>query len=197
MNEVEYTVNQEATEQEAVETVEVVTEPVEKEKKPSKRSKKQETVEDSVVPTIVELPCKLVREGAIAPTYATDGSAALDFYAAENVTVWDERVYCIGLGVAVEVPKGYALQLIPRSSIGKETPLRMPNSMGLIDPDYRGEIKAMYVNDETRGMVPYLIAEGERIAQGYLVPTPTVKVQIVEELSETNRGEGGFGSTGK
>lgn len=140
---------------------------------------------------------KRVHKDAILPTYGTEGSGALDFYAAEDVTVWEERTYRIGLGVALEVPVGYVLQLVPRSSMGVDTPLRMPNSMGVIDSDYRGEVAAIYVNDETKGMIPYQINKGDRIAQGYLVATPKINLVEVEELSDTDRGEKGFGSTGK
>lgn len=154
-----------------------------------------ESVEEHM--TIVDMKIKRVQEDAVLPTYGTEGSGALDFYAAEDVTVWEERTYRIGLGVALEVPVGYVLQLVPRSSMGVDTPLRMPNSMGVIDSDYRGEVAAIYVNDETKGMIPYQINKGDRIAQGYLVATPKINLVEVEELSDTDRGDKGFGSTGK
>lgn len=140
---------------------------------------------------------KRVHKDAMLPTYGTEGSGALDFYAAEDVTVWEERTYRIGLGVALEVPEGHVLQLVPRSSMGMNTPLRMPNSIGVIDSDYRGEVVAIYVNDESKGMIPYQINKGDRIAQGYLVATPKINLVEVEELSDTDRGDKGFGSTGK
>lgn len=140
---------------------------------------------------------KRVHKDAMLPTYGTEGSGALDFYAAEDVTVWEERTYRIGLGVALEVPEGHVLQLVPRSSMGMNTPLRMPNSIGVIDSDYRGEVVAIYVNDESKGMIPYQINKGDRIAQGYLVPTPKINLVEVEELSDTDRGDKGLGSTGK
>ena len=154
-----------------------------------------ESVEENM--TAVDMKIKRVQEDAVLPTYGTEGSGALDFYAAEDVTVWDERTYRVGLGVAVEVPKGFVLQLVPRSSIGMDTPLRMPDSIGVIDSDYRGEVAAIYVNDETKGMIPYQINKGDRIAQGYLVATPKINLVEVEELSDTDRGDKGFGSTGK
>ena len=183
----------------------------EREKKPKRKgNKKTETMVSEVLSeadsgtesveenmTAVDMKIKRVQEDAVLPTYGTEGSGALDFYAAEDVTVWDERTYRVGLGVAVEVPVGYVLQLVPRSSIGMETPLRMPNSMGVIDSDYRGEVAAIYVNDETKGMIPYQINKGDRIAQGYLVATPKINLVEVEELSDTDRGDKGFGSTGK
>lgn len=191
-------------------TPEVVEETETKPKRKGKGSKKTETMVSEVLGeadsatesveenmTVVDMKIKRVQEDAVLPTYGTEGSGALDFYAAEDVTVWDERTYRVGLGVALEVPVGYVLQLVPRSSMGVDTPLRMPNSMGVIDSDYRGEVAAIYVNDETKGMIPYQINKGDRIAQGYLVPTPKINLVEVEELSDTARGDNGFGSTGK
>ena len=80
------------------------------------------------------------------PTYATDGSGAFDFYSVEDVVVHENYAKAINLGVAMEVPDGHVLLLFPRSSIGKNTGLRMPNSVGVIDSDYRGTIHALYDN---------------------------------------------------
>lgn len=127
------------------------------------------------------------------PTYATDGSGAFDFYSAEDVDIKRLELMAIDLGVAMEVPEGHVMLLFPRSSIGKNTPLRMANSVGVIDSDYRGTIHALYENvflqDE-------YITQGDRIAQGIIVPVPKIEFEEVEELSTTERGEGGFGSTG-
>ena len=127
------------------------------------------------------------------PTYATDGSGAFDFYSAEKVEIKGLEVMAINLGVAVEVPDGHVMLLFPRSSIGKKTPLRMANSVGVIDSDYRGTIHALYDNFVLRN---HEINQGDRIAQGIIVPIPKVEFEEVEELSTTERGEGGFGSTG-
>lgn len=126
------------------------------------------------------------------PTYATDGSGAFDFYSAEDVVVHENYAKAINLGVAMEVPDGHVLLLFPRSSIGKNTGLRMPNSVGVIDSDYRGTIHALYDNVWS----DYTVLTGDRIAQGIIVPIPKVEFEEVEELSTTERGEGGFGSTG-
>ena len=127
------------------------------------------------------------------PTYATDGSGAFDFYSAEDVDIKRLELMAIDLGIAMEVPEGHVMLLFPRSSIGKNTPLRMANSVGVIDSDYRGTIHALYENvflqDE-------YITQGDRIAQGIIAPIPKVEFEEVEELSTTERGEGGFGSTG-
>lgn len=127
------------------------------------------------------------------PTYATDGSGAFDFYSAEDVKVGNGQVRNINLGVAMEIPQGHVLLLFPRSSIGIKTCLRMANSVGVIDSDYRGTIHAMY---ENIFCVPHHINQGDRIAQGIIVPIPKVEFEEVEELSTTERGSGGFGSTG-
>ena len=126
------------------------------------------------------------------PTYATDGSGAFDFYSAEDVFVELNKVCAINLGVAMEIPQGHVMLLFPRSSIGKNTWLRMANSVGVIDSDYRGTIHALY-EDTWCGRTVF--AE-DRIAQGIIVPIPKVDFEEVEELSTTERGEGGFGSTG-
>ena len=155
-------------------------------------------------------------EGGIMPTKKTAGAAAYDCYAKEDVTV-GENPTLIGLGFALELPEGYHAEIVPRSSIGLNTNLRQPNCVGVIDSDYRGEVKAMYeckVHTCSRGMFDrfggcegiqtYLgvgngekIKKGERIAQMLIKKNEDVTLVEVDELSETDRGDGGFGSTGK
>ena len=127
------------------------------------------------------------------PTYATDGSGAFDFYSAEDVFISETEVCAINLGVAMEIPQGHVMLLFPRSSIGKKTWLRMANSVGVIDSDYRGTIHALYDNIALERQE---INKGDRIAQGIIIPIPKVEFEEIEELSTTERGEGGFGSTG-
>jgi len=129
------------------------------------------------------------------PTYATDGSGAFDFYSNVSMTVPPRGVAKIPLGVKVAIPPEYMMLIIPRSSIGSKTPLRLSNSVGLIDSDYRGEIMAMYEN-KPDAIGSRTIAEGDRIAQGFLIPKIKVTFSEVDKLPETERGEGGFGSTG-
>lgn len=126
------------------------------------------------------------------PTYATDGAGAFDFYSAEEVDIKGLEVMAIDLGVALEVPEGHVMLLFPRSSIGKNTPLRMANSVGVIDSDYRGTIHALYEN--TNGAE--FIKKWDRVAQGIIVPIPKIEFEAVELLSSTERGHGRFGSTG-
>lgn len=93
----------------------------------------------------------------------------------------------------MEIPQGHVMLLFPRSSIGKKTWLRMANSVGVIDSDYRGTIHALYDNI---ALSKQEVEQGQRIAQGIIVPIPKVEFEEVEELSTTERGTGGFGSTG-
>lgn len=138
-----------------------------------------------------------VRENAKLPTYGTDGAGAFDLYAAETIEVKGHGNK-IHLGIAVEVPEGYVMLIMPRSSMGTKTKLRMSNSIGVIDSDYRGEICAVYDNDEdVLSWAPSYVVEGARVAQGFVIPVPRVEFTEVDQLSKTARGTGGFGSTGK
>ena len=140
---------------------------------------------------MIKLKVKKLIADAVLPTYATDGSGAFDLYAPCDIELNKRRGNKIPLGIAVEVPKGYVMHIVPRSSIGLKTTMRMSNSVGIIDSDYRGEIAALYDCDEN-----VTIKKHERIAQGYLLKVPTCDIVEVDELSETERGNGGFGSTG-
>lgn len=141
---------------------------------------------------MIEVKIKLL-DGGIMPTKGTKGAAAFDCYAREDVAVSDKAAL-IGLGFAMEIPEGYHAKIFPRSSIGLKTNLRQPNSCGIIDSDYRGEVKAMY---EAKYNGFNLVRKGERIAQMLIERNEPVELVEVDELSETDRGSGGFGSTGK
>lgn len=129
--------------------------------------------------------------GGKMPVKKTADAAAWDCFAREDVVVGNNPVL-IGLGFMAEPPKGYYLEIVPRSSIGLKTKLRQPNSVGIIDNDYRGEVKAMY---EAPGSCDFVKA-GDRIAQMILRKMEEADLVQVDELSETERGAGGFGSTG-
>lgn len=145
-------------------------------------------------------------EGGIMPTKKSKGAAAFDCYARETITIAGDDPTLIGLGFALEIPEGYHAEIVPRSSIGLCTRLRQPNSVGIIDSDYRGEVKAMYeVRAETRYSTdryalfytPVEINKGDRIAQMLIKRNEDVEFLEVDELSDTERGENGFGSTGR
>lgn len=143
---------------------------------------------------IIDLPIKL-EKGATIPSYAHETDAAADLYALENMTLSAHSTgNKVRTGISIALPEGWAALLIPRSSMGMKTGLRLSNSVGLIDQDYRGEVCALYDNISDSD---YEIHAGDRIAQMLVVPAYRFKGVIVDTLPETERGEGGFGSTGK
>ncbi len=121
------------------------------------------------------------------------GDAGLDLYLLEDITIEPRETLPIKLGVACEPDNGKAYFLMPRSSISK-TPLRLANSIGLIDGGYRGELMAMCDNIKSE---PYTAEKGQRLFQIVACDCSPITYELVNELSETTRGSGGFGSTGK
>ena len=132
--------------------------------------------------------------GLQLPTYATGGAAGLDVVAAEDVTLAPGQRHAVATGFAVAIPHGYEVQVRPRSGLALKHGITCLNTPGTIDEDYRGEVKVILAN---LGSEPFEVRRGERIAQ--LVPAPVLKAEfhVVETLSETGRGAGGFGSTGQ
>lgn len=141
----------------------------------------------------IELPMTLA-PGAKEPTYAHDTDAAADLYAMEDQLI-SAGTYgnMIKTGVKIQLPEGWLALILPRSSIGLKTPLRLSNSVGLIDSSYRGELGVIYDNT---AFEDYQIKAGDRIAQLLVMPSYRFKAQVVDSLEESDRGEGGFGSTG-
>ena len=122
-----------------------------------------------------------------------DGDAGLDLYVLEDIHFNPGETKPIKLGISCEPADGVAYYLFPRSSISK-TPLRMSNSIGLIDAGYRGEIMAMCDNIKSEG---YTVKKGQRLFQLVASDSSSIHYELVEELQMTTRGTGGFGSTGK
>ena len=143
-----------------------------------------------------DLHVKIVRNGAKLPTYGTEFAAGADLYACEGgeVTIDAGETKLIHTGLSLEIPEGYAGLIYARSGIATKRGLAPANKVGVIDSDYRGEIMVSLHNHSGKVQT---IADGERIAQ--LVITPFLKVEYTETdtLTDTVRGEGGFGSTGK
>ena len=141
----------------------------------------------------IELPIQL-EEGAQVPTYAHDSDAAADMYAMEDTTISAHSTGTpVKTGVHIQLPEGWVAFVLPRSSIGAKTPLRLSNSAGVIDSGYRGEVRALYDNI---GDEPYQIHKGDRIAQMLVMPSYRFKANVVDSLEDSDRGEAGFGSTG-
>jgi dUTP pyrophosphatase len=141
-----------------------------------------------------KLPVKL-DEGARIPTYAHDTDVAADLYAADDMIIPAHSLSnMVRTGVHIRLPEGWCAFVVPRSSIGSKTGLRLSNSQGVIDNDYTGPIGVLYDNISDS---PYTIKAGDRIAQMYVLPVYHFKGVEVDTLEETERGEGGFGSSGK
>lgn len=131
-------------------------------------------------------------EGLSLPTYGSDHAVGLDVVAAESLTLAPGARHAVATGIAIAIPHGYEVQVRSRSGIAVRNGITCLT--GTIDSDYRGELKVVLVN---LGAAPFEIARGERIAQ--LVPAPVLRATFEEvaELDETERGSGGFGSTGR
>jgi len=136
---------------------------------------------------------KRLHKDSVLPKYSKPGDAGLDLVATSKFYDDFDNV-CYGTGLALEIPKGYVGLLFPRSSISK-TDLTLRNSVGIIDSGYRGEITFKFNNILMSSCEPYNVKE--RIGQLIIMPYPTIEFEEVEELSTTERGEGGYGSTGK
>lgn len=134
---------------------------------------------------------KRLHPNAVIPKYAKDGDAAVDL-TVTSITD-DAAQITYGFGLAVEIPQGYVGLVFPRSSV-KNTELTLSNSVGVIDSGYRGEVMAVF--RKTAGHTSKKYYVGDRAAQLIIIPYPKVTFQITDELSETERGQGGFGSTG-
>lgn len=142
-----------------------------------------------------QIRVKKLHPNAKLPTYGSIEAAGADLYACldEAVTIAPGETAWIPTGLALEVPKGCAGLVYARSSLGAKRGLAPANKVGVIDSDYRGEIRVVLLN---HGKVPQTVKNGERVAQFLITPVLTPGYVEVEELSDTDRGTGGFGSTG-
>ena len=138
---------------------------------------------------------KKINENAIVPTYGTEFSAGADLYALIDgfVTIEPGETKMIGTGLAFAIPEGLVGLIFARSGLASKKGLAPANKVGVIDSDYRGEVRVVLHN---HGNVAQTIENGERIAQMAFVPYYAAEFSVVDELSATLRGEGGFGSTG-
>lgn len=139
---------------------------------------------------------KKMSETALLPTRATPGSAGFDLYADFPRTVWlgsGDRLL-VPTGIAIELPEDFEGQIRPRSGLAQRHGVTVLNAPGTIDADYRGEIGVLLIN---HGRVAFPIAPGDRIAQLVIARVTAPGFEVVDELSPTNRGAGGYGSTGR
>lgn len=167
---------------------------------------------------MIPIKAKRLHPDAVIPKYATPGAAGFDLVAVEDVIIEPGETKLVKTGLAFEIPAGYEIQIRPRSGMSLKTKLRISNAPGTIDADYRGEVCVIvdnakqengrffegvinaegnpicHIDDTKEGT--YIIRKGDRIAQGVLAKAPQAVFVEVDELGETARGEGGFGSTG-
>ena len=137
---------------------------------------------------------KRISSKAIIPTYGSENAAGMDMYSIDTVTIEPGQTVLVHTGICMEIPDGYYGALYPRSGIATKRGLRLANCVGVIDSDYRGEIIAALYNDS---VVPQEVREGDRIAQLIIQPYLNVEFEEADELSDTERGSGGFGHSGQ
>ncbi len=144
----------------------------------------------------MEVKIKKLNTAATVPTYGTEYSAGADLYslAGENITVHPHKTVMVHTGIALEIPEGYAGLIFARSGLACKKGLAPANKVGVIDADYRGEI-IVALHNHTENEIS--IDGGERVAQLSIVPFLKANFVLADELSDTVRGDGGFGSTGR
>lgn len=145
---------------------------------------------------MIDVKIKLLREGAKIPTYGSELAAGADLYASipDSIHIPPHETQKIGSGIACELPKGYCAFIMARSGLATKEGLRPANCVGLCDEDYRGEYIVAIHNDSE---VERIIEPGERIAQVVFMPYVQANFEVNDELSDTERGSGGFGSSGR
>lgn len=143
----------------------------------------------------IEIAIKRLPHGADLPlpAYATAGAAGMDVVAAEELDLAPGARHAVATGFAMAIPEGYEVQVRPRSGLALKHGVTVPNTPGTIDSDYRGELKIIMIN---HGDTPFPIRRGDRIAQIVAAPVQHARFAEVDELDDTARGTGGFGSTG-
>lgn len=143
---------------------------------------------------MVSIDIQKLTDTAKLPKYAHMSDACADLYSDETITILPNETKLISTGIALAIPLGFVAHIYPRSSIGAKTPLRLSNSVGVIDSGYRDEIKMIYTNT---GNEPYTINQGDRIAQMSIDAAPMAKFNVVEDVKSIGEDrEGGIGSTG-
>jgi dUTP pyrophosphatase len=141
----------------------------------------------------MKVKIKLLDENSVKPAYAKESDAGLDLIATKIISNTSFQI-TYGLGIAMEIPDGMVGLIFPRSSI-RNTELILSNSVGVIDAGYRGELQATFIKLNGLDSIAYNV--GDRVCQIIIVPHPVIQLKVVDELSESSRGIGGFGSTGK
>lgn len=132
-------------------------------------------------------------DDSLIPAYQTPGSAGCDLMSTDNVVIPSGSRLVVGTGLKMEIPSGFAAQVCSRSGLAAKSGIQVLNAPGLVDNDYRGEVKVILYNS---GREDFIVKKGDRIAQLMFFPIFQAIFQKAKTVSETDRGEGGFGSTG-
>jgi dUTP pyrophosphatase len=143
----------------------------------------------------MELKFQVLSEAATLPTRAHDGDAGLDLHSAQAAHIGPGERWQLSTGLAVEIPEGHAGFVLPRSGLALRYGISLVNAPGLIDSGYRGEIGVLLQNNDPAEI--FRVEPGDRIAQLVVVPIATLEPVVVDELGESARGAGGFGSSGR
>lgn len=141
----------------------------------------------------MDVKIKKLCSEAVIPTYQTDGSAGADLYSIEGAVIEAGQTKIIKTGLAMEIPLGFVGLIYARSGLASKRGLAPANKVGVIDSDYRGEIMVALYNQSSQTQS---IDKGERIAQFVIAPAYQADFEVVDEITDTDRGQGGFGSTG-
>jgi dUTP pyrophosphatase len=145
----------------------------------------------------MKLKVKKLHRNAMIPTYGSKNAAAFDLYSAEQVTVQPGQTVAIDTGLAFDLPENHYLEIYPRSGLSLNSNIRIANAPGIVDEDYRGSVKIIVDNVMVKFPNPYIINIGQRLAQGIVrFRKEQDEFEEVNELSETERGDKGFGSSG-
>lgn len=146
---------------------------------------------------MIELKVKKLHPDAIIPRYATNGAACFDLHAVSGTgdSILNGMSELVDTGLSFEIPEGHVMLVYSRSGHGFNNATRLANCVGVVDSDFRGEVKVRLTRDSDI-LTPMRVKSGDRIAQAMIVPIPAVSLVEVAQLSDTDRGLGGFGSTG-
>lgn len=142
----------------------------------------------------VRVPIKMLSRDAQIPHTAYNGDAGVDLQSVERIVLKPHERAMVATGLVIALPEGYAGFVLPRSGLAAKHGISIVNAPGLIDSNYRGELKVILLNNDSNDS--FAIEIGDRIAQLIVMPIPTINFEQVEELTESQRGESGFGSSG-
>lgn len=143
----------------------------------------------------MQLSIAKLKDEAVLPTRAHPGDAGLDLYACESAHIGPGERWSVGTGVAVEIPEGHAGLVLPRSGLARDHGIGLANAPGLIDAGYRGEVRVLLLNNDPAEL--FRVEPGDRIAQLVVIPVALADPVEVEALTDSARGDGGFGSSGR